>query len=123
VLADEGRRSLHPLQMYIIENKISPFLGGALCWRRPQPSDKTEAFRAIRFNRVAILRYTQGTWILTGVSLLCEGLLSVAREVLFARARALSTESCKFQRCKLGRPDDLAANGLVRSNLVATAPR
>ncbi len=47
VLANEGRRSLHSLQTYIIENKISLFFGGALCWRRPQPSDKTEAFRAI----------------------------------------------------------------------------
>ncbi len=46
MLADEGRRSLHPLQIYIIENKISLFLGGALCWRRPQPSDKPGAFRA-----------------------------------------------------------------------------
>jgi hypothetical protein len=35
VLADEGRRSLHSLQIYIIENKISLFLGGALCCRRP----------------------------------------------------------------------------------------
>jgi hypothetical protein len=31
----------------------------------------SEAFRAIRFNRVAILRYTQGAWILTRGELVC----------------------------------------------------
>ena len=36
----------------------------------------SEAFRAIRFNRVAILRYTQGAWILTRGELVVTSLRS-----------------------------------------------
>jgi hypothetical protein len=42
-LADEGRRSLHSLQIYIVENK-KVFFSGALCWRRPQAIRQTRGF-------------------------------------------------------------------------------
>ncbi len=65
-------RSLHSLRIYIIENKISLFLGCALCWRgKPRFCRRVADDRAIRFNRVAILRYTQGAWILTRGELVC----------------------------------------------------
>jgi len=57
----ENRRRM--VALYNLRNQGTH--GSSLSGGGQQPSDKTEAFCAIRFNRVAILRYTQGAWMLT----------------------------------------------------------
>ncbi len=75
----------------------------------------SEAFRAIRFNRVAILRYTQGAWILTRGELVVTSLRSELAALGMCCLRAGARTLCWWSY-------GLGAGCMMVSSVVVTSP-
>ena len=75
----------------------------------------SEAFRAIRFNRVAILRYTQGAWILTRGELVVTSLRSELAALGMCCLRAGARTLCRWSY-------GLGAGCMMVSSVVVTSP-